>query len=61
MHWKGLNEWDLLERHLLGADAGTDQNEILTAATAAADAFLKVYAAPPVQESTGGPAIPSTA
>ena len=47
MHWKGLNEWDLLEKHLLGADGGADPNEILTAATAAADAFLKVYAAPP--------------
>lgn len=46
MHWKGLNEWDMLEKHLLCAKAGTDQNDILTAATAAADAFLKVYASP---------------
>ena len=44
MHWKGLNEWDMLEKHLLCANAGTSRNEIVTAATAAADAFLKVYA-----------------
>jgi AcrR family transcriptional regulator len=44
MHWKGLNEWDMLEKHLLGANAGNDPNDIVTAATAAADAFLKVYA-----------------
>lgn len=47
MHWKGLNEWDMLERHLLSASAGTDHNDIVTAATAAADAFLKVYATTP--------------
>jgi AcrR family transcriptional regulator len=51
MHWKGLNEWDLLERHLLGARVTADVNEIITAATAAADAFLKVYApATPARE-----------
>ena len=48
MHWKGLNEWDMLERHLLGANAGNDPNDIVTAATAAADAFLKVYEVPPM-------------
>ena len=47
MHWKGLNEWDMLERHLLSANAVADPNDIVTAATAAADAFLKVYATPP--------------
>ena len=47
MHWKGLNEWDMLERHLLSANAPTDPNDIVTAATAAADAFLTVYATPP--------------
>lgn len=47
MHWKGLNEWDMLERHLLSANATTDPNDIVTAATAAADAFLKVYATAP--------------
>ena len=47
MHWKGLNEWDMLERHLLSANAADDPNDIVSAATAAADAFLKVYATPP--------------
>ena len=46
MHWKGLNEWDMLEKHLLCAKSATDPNDIVTAATAAADTFLKVYAAP---------------
>lgn len=43
MHWKGLNEWDLLERHLLCPNLGTNSNDIVSAATAAADAFLQVY------------------
>jgi AcrR family transcriptional regulator len=47
MHWKGLNEWDLLEQHLLSASSATDPNDVVTAATAAADAFLKVYAVVP--------------
>lgn len=47
MHWKGLNEWDMLERHLLNANAGANPNDIVTAATAATDAFLQVYAVPP--------------
>ena len=47
MHWKGLNEWDMLERHLLSANAAADPNDIVTAATAATDAFLKVYATLP--------------
>jgi len=47
MHWKGLNEWDMLEKHLLCAKASADPNDIVTAATAAADAFLKLYANPP--------------
>jgi len=47
MHWKGLNEWDLLEKHLLNAAAVSDPNELVSAATAAADAFLKVYAIRP--------------
>jgi len=46
MHWKGLNEWDMLERHLLSANATDDPNDIVGAATSAADAFLQVYAAP---------------
>lgn len=47
MHWKGLTEWDMLEKHLLCVQAGANPNDIVTAATAAADAFLKVYANPP--------------
>lgn len=47
MHWKGLNEWDMLEKHLLSANVGADPNDVVTAATAAADAFLKVYGALP--------------
>lgn len=43
MHWKGLTEWDMLERHLLCAELGASPNDVVTAATAAADAFLKVY------------------
>jgi AcrR family transcriptional regulator len=50
MHWKGLNEWDMLERHLLSANTAADPTDIVTAATAAADAFIKVYAAPPPAE-----------
>lgn len=46
MHWKGLNEWDGLEKHLLSAKAASNPNDVVTAATAAADAFLKVYASP---------------
>ena len=47
MHWKGLTEWDILERHLLSAELGASPNDIVTAATAAADAFLKVYSNTP--------------
>ena len=43
MHWKGLNEWDMLEKHLLCAKASADPSDIVSAATAATDAFLKVY------------------
>jgi AcrR family transcriptional regulator len=50
MHWKGLNNWDLREKSLLSADPSADRNEIITAATAAADAFLTLYAARPGQE-----------
>ena len=47
MHWKGLNEWDTLEKHLLCANIGANPIEIVTAATAAADAFMKVYSTMP--------------
>ena len=54
MHWKGLTEWDMLERHLLCADLGASSNDIVTAATAAADAFLKVYSNPSEANGAGG-------
>jgi len=47
MHWKGLNEWDMLEKHLLCAKVSPNTNDMVSAATAAADAFLKVYANQP--------------
>ena len=43
MHWKGLNEWDMFEKRLLGAIRGPDLDEINRASTLAADAFLKLY------------------
>jgi len=43
MHWKGLNEWDMFEKRLLGAIQGPDPEEIARASTLAADAFLKLY------------------
>jgi AcrR family transcriptional regulator len=43
MHWKGLNEWDMFERRLLGASDGPDPVEIEKSSKLAADAFLKLY------------------
>lgn len=43
MHWKGLNDWDLFERRLIGAISGPDDVDIEKIATEAADAFLKLY------------------
>jgi hypothetical protein len=43
MHWKGLNDWDLFERRLIGAISGPDDVDIRKIATEAADAFLKLY------------------
>jgi AcrR family transcriptional regulator len=43
MHWKGLSDWDFFERRLLGVIHEPDPKEIKKAATAAADAFLKLY------------------
>lgn len=43
MQWKGLNEWDMLDRRLLGIEKKIDPAEILKAATTAADAFLQLY------------------
>ena len=45
MHWKGLNEWDMFEKRLLGAIPGPDLKDVETAAIAAADAFLMLYGA----------------
>lgn len=43
MQWKGLNEWDLLDRRLLGIEKTIAPAEILRAATTAAEAFLQLY------------------
>ena len=43
MHWKGLNEWDMFEKRLLGAIRGPDLVVINRASTLAADAFLQLY------------------
>ena len=43
MHWKGLNEGDLLDRRLLGINKQIDAAEIEKAAMNAAEAFLKIY------------------
>ena len=43
MHWKGLNDWDLFERRVIGAINGPDDVDIEKVATLAADAFLKIY------------------
>jgi AcrR family transcriptional regulator len=47
MHWKGLNEWDMFEKRLLGAMPGPDPEIIQKSSTAAADAFLTIYEAKP--------------
>lgn len=43
MQWKGMCEWDMFERRLLGEIEGPPQDEIERAAVLAADAFLKLY------------------
>jgi hypothetical protein len=43
MHWKGLIEWDLVDRRLLGADSAGDPEEIRRAVTLGVDAFLALY------------------
>lgn len=45
MHWKGLNDWDLFERRLIGAISGPEDVDIEKVATLAADAFLTLYGA----------------
>lgn len=51
MQWKGMCEWDMFEKRLLGAIPAGDPKEILTAATHAADSFLKLYAAEPKKKA----------
>lgn len=43
MHWKGLNDWDLFERRLIGAISGPEDVDVEKISTSAADAFLKLY------------------
>lgn len=43
MHWKGLNEWDMFERRLLGAIPGPDPKVLEKSTALAADAFLEIY------------------
>ena len=43
MHWKGLCDWDLFERRIIGAISGPEDVDIERVATLAADAFLKLY------------------
>jgi AcrR family transcriptional regulator len=43
MHWKGLNDWDLFERRIMGAISGPEDVDVEKVATLAADAFLKLY------------------
>jgi AcrR family transcriptional regulator len=45
MQWKGMCEWDMFERRLLGAIKAGDPDEIERAAVAAADSFLQLYKA----------------
>jgi AcrR family transcriptional regulator len=45
MQWKGMCEWDMFERRLLGAIPAGDPKEIETAAIHAADSFLELYGA----------------
>ena len=46
MHWKGLNDWDLFERRLIGAINGPEDVDVKKVATLAADAFLTLYGVP---------------
>lgn len=43
MHWKGLCEWDMFEKRLLGAIPAGDPKTIKKASVLAADAFLTLY------------------
>ena len=43
MQWKGLCEWDMFERRLLGAIPAGDPKEIERAVVTGTDAFLQLY------------------
>lgn len=43
MHWKGLNEGELLEPRLIGAMPVPEAKEVKRVATQATDAFLRIY------------------
>ncbi|MCW3834667.1 TetR/AcrR family transcriptional regulator [Sphingomonas canadensis] len=45
MHWKGLVEWDMPDRLLLGAIDAGDPEEIRMAVVTGTDAFLRLYGA----------------
>lgn len=51
MQWKGLCEWDMFEKRLLGAIDAGDPEEIRRAATTGSDAFLTLYRADPKHKS----------
>jgi hypothetical protein len=54
MHFKGLNDGELFEKRLLGAITEADPAEVQKIATAAAEAFLRIYE--PDQADGNGPA-----
>lgn len=43
MHWKGLNDWDLFERRVIGAISGPEDVDVERIVNLATDAFLKLY------------------
>jgi hypothetical protein len=45
MHWKGLNDWDLFERRVIGAISGPEDVDVERIVNLATDAFLKLYGA----------------
>lgn len=51
MQWKGMCEWDMFERRLLGAIKEAPSDEIERASIAAADSFLKLYGTEETREA----------
>jgi hypothetical protein len=51
-HWKLGNKLDVLERHLLTSKGAARPAGIAAASAAAADAFIRIHAAPPALEWT---------